>query len=211
MNPANEISPAYETFLKQKYNITEEFSKEHPEDFANAILIAKSLEDSVQEAFQSMNSSEQTEEETSNIMKRLIEGSERLHAQQDRIAKLQEESGRDLQNLVKTSSEIKEITERAANVVKRVFNPVRHGINGFYFLIGHRAPAAALPRENRLAIEYPTENTSSTADSTNPSPIDEKKKSPNLLKLLLVVSGLSFLYIEGRKIFWCFSAGSRLD
>ncbi len=99
-----------------------------------------------------------------------------LRAQTNEMIESSEKNLQDLQNLENSSSEMKEITSNIANFAKRFFNPIRNGMrNGFYFLTGHRVPAAILPRENPLAIECTLGNTISNTDPINQSSVDEKK------------------------------------
>ncbi|MEK7339299.1 MAG: hypothetical protein AABZ92_01130 [Verrucomicrobiota bacterium] len=168
----NEISPSYASSLAEKYGLTEQYSKDHPEDFREVFLLVQSFEDN----FEAVERVEQALEKLSNSVTRLEEDNKILLAQQADLIESSEKNLQDLQNLKNSSSEMKEITSNIANFAKRFFNPVRNGMrNGFYFLTGHRVPAAILPRENPLAIECNPESTISNTDPINQSSVDEKK------------------------------------
>lgn len=169
----NETSPSISnTFLREKYSLTEEYAKNHPEDFAKVLSAVRCTE----ETLQIMDRLEEAQKEVSNGLIGLREDSKILRAQQVDLIELEKKNTEALQNLVNSSSEMREMTSNIANFAKRFFNPVRNGVrNGFYFLTRQRDPAAVLPRENQLAIEYTPENTISNTDPINPSSVDEKK------------------------------------
>ncbi|MGL5626041.1 MAG: hypothetical protein ACRDDW_00800 [Candidatus Rhabdochlamydia sp.] len=102
------------------------------------------------------------------------ESSKELRTQLDSLGESKGKKLQALQNLVNSSSEMKERTSNIANFAKRFFNPVK---NGFYLLTGRRELAAVLPRENQLAIEANPENTISDTDPINQTSGDEKKNS----------------------------------
>ncbi|VHO00778.1 hypothetical protein [Candidatus Rhabdochlamydia sp. T3358] len=184
---ANETSPSISnTFLREKYNLTEEYAKNHPEDFAKILSAVRCTE----ETLQIMDRLEQAQKEVSNGMARLREGSEVILARLDNIIEVEKKNTQALQNLANSSSEMKEMTSNIANFAKRFFNPVR---NGFYFLTGHREPAAVLPREDQLAIKDNPENTIPNTDPTNQTSGDIKKKITSLLIFFAVSGGLYFL------------------
>jgi hypothetical protein len=182
----NEISqPISDAFLRKKYGITEQYSKDHPEGYLKVLSVVRVTE----EALQEVKELRQNLKEHSNSMVRLREGSQILVAQQADLIESSKKNTEALQNLVNSSSETKEMIENIANFAKRFFNPVR---KGFYLLTGHREPAALLPRENQLAIECNPENTISDTDPINQPPVDEKKNFVSLLIFFVLSAGLYF-------------------
>jgi hypothetical protein len=177
-------------FLIKKYHIPEDG------DFPEALSLARRLE----KASQAMTRLEQTEKKLSNGITRLEEDNKILLAQQTDLIESSEKNLQALQNLGKSSSEMREITSNIASVVSncanRIFNPVR---SGFYFLTGNREPAVVLPRENQLAIEDNPENTTSITDPTNRALGDEKKNFASLLMFFAVSGGLYFLHTGERR------------
>jgi hypothetical protein len=164
----NEISqPISDAFLKEKYGITEQNSKDHPEDSVKVLLVVRSTE----EALQAARKSAQSSKKLTNSIRELGESTKELHEQ---VKISEKETIQSLQSLKNSSSEMKAITSNIANIAKRFFNPVR---NGFNFLTRHRERLAALPRENQLAIEDTPENTISDTDPTNQTSGDKKKTS----------------------------------
>ncbi|MGB7128088.1 MAG: hypothetical protein WBD50_03235, partial [Candidatus Rhabdochlamydia sp.] len=164
INTTNEtFQPISDEFLRQEYDITEQYS---PEDAAKLLSVVRSTEGALQE----VKELRRNLKEHSNGMARLRKDNKILLAQQADLIESSEKNTQALQNLAKSSSEMREITSNIANVVSncanKIFNPVR---NGFYFLTRQRDPAAVLPRENQLAIEYTPENTISNTDPINPS------------------------------------------
>ncbi|MGL4540038.1 MAG: hypothetical protein ACRCU0_03585 [Candidatus Rhabdochlamydia sp.] len=178
----NEISPSS---VAEKYGITEEYSKKHPEDSARALALARRFE----RASQAMDKLEQTEKKLSNGITRLEEDNKILLEQQTDLIESEQRTTQALQNLTNSSSELKEMTSNIANFAKRFFNPVR---NGFNFLNRHREPLAVLPRENQLAIEDTPENTISDTDPTNQTSGDKKKNFVSLLMFFVLSGGLYF-------------------
>ena len=171
----NEISDAF----KDKYGLTEQYLKDYPESFSIALSTARCAEEDLQKG----KELRQNLEEHSNGMTRLIEKSEILDLKLDGLIESGEKNTQALQNLVNSSSEMKEMTSNIANMVSicanRIFNPVRNRVkNGFHLLTG-REPAAVLPRENQLAIEDNPENTIPITDTTNQTSDDEKKNVQN--------------------------------
>ncbi|QZA59285.1 hypothetical protein [Candidatus Rhabdochlamydia porcellionis] len=191
----NEISQTIsDAFLREKYGITKEYEEKYPKDSALALSVVRSTEEALQAAGELVQSSK----EVSNGMVRLREDSKILLAQQADLIELSKKNTQALQNLAKSSSELKEMTSNIANMVSicanQIFNPIRNGLrNGFYFLAGHREPVAVLPGENRLAIEYNPEDTISNTDPTNQSLVDGKKNFASLLIFCAVSGGLYFL------------------
>ena len=194
--------PLNGAFLRARYSLTEEYAENHPEDFAKALLLAERFE----KASQAMTRLEQAEEKLSNGITRLEEDNKILLAQQTDLIESSEKNTQALENLAKSSSEMREITSNIANAVSncanKIFNPVR---NRFYFLTRQTHPAEVLPRENQLAIEDNPANTISNTDPTNPSSVDEKKNPADLLKFCMGVVGLYVLYSNVQRIFWCSS------
>lgn len=162
--------PISDAFLRERYSLTEEYAKNHPEDFAKVLSAVRCIEENIQ----IMDRLEQDQKECSNGMARLREGSEVILARLDNIIELEKKNTEALQNLVNSSSEMKQMTSNIANFAKRFFNPVR---NGFYFLTGHREPAAVLSRGDQLAIKDNPENTIPNTGPANQTSGDVKKKS----------------------------------
>ncbi len=172
----NEISQTIsDAFLREKYGITKEYEKNHPEDSALALLVVRSTE----EALQAARESAQSSKKLTNSITELEKSSKELHTRLDSVIESSKKNTQALRELADSSSELKEMTSNIANFAKRFFNPVRNGVrNGFYFLTRHRVPSeltAVLPRENPLAIEDNPENTISIIDPINQSSVDEKK------------------------------------
>lgn len=198
-NATNEIS---DEFLKKKYGITEQYSKDFPESSAIALSTARCAEEALQEG----EELRQNAKEHSNGMTRLIESSEAIQTRLDNIIESSENNTQALRNLAISLSELKEMTSNIANFAKRFFKPVGNRMrNGFYLLTGRRELAAVLPRENQLAIEDNQENTISDADPTNQTSGNEKKKFANSLKFFMSVVGFYMLYSKAQRIL-CYSS-----
>jgi len=200
INTTNEtFQPISDEFLRQEYGITEQYS---PEDAAKLLSVVRSTEGALQE----VKELRRNLKEHSNGMARLRKDNKILLAQQADLIESSEKNTQALQNLAKSSSEMREITSNIANVVSncanKIFNPVR---NGFYFLTRQRDPAAVLPRENQLAIEDNPENTISIIGPIKQSSVDEKKNPTDLLKFCMGMVGLYVLYSNVQRIFWCSS------
>jgi hypothetical protein len=195
---SNEISSAYATSLAEKYGLTEQYSTDYPEDFKEVFLLVQSFEDN----FQAAERMEQALEKLSNSVTRLEEGNKILRTQTNEMIESMEETLQDLKELTKSSAEIKAITSNIANMVSicanRIFKPIQSGMNRL--TTGRKEPAAVLPRENQLAIEYNPENTISDTDPTNQPPVDEKKKRTNFFKFCAVVGGLCLLHAGEQRI-----------
>lgn len=188
INTTNEISQTIsDAFLREKYGITKEYEENYPKDSALALSVVRSTEEALQAASELVQASKQI----SNGMARLMEDSKILRAQQVDLIELEKKNTEALRELADSSSEMREMTSNIASIAKRFFNPVR---NGFYFLTGHREPAAVLPRENPLAIEDNPEDTVSNTDPINQASGDVKKNFASLLIFFAVSCGLYFLH-----------------
>ena len=198
----NEMPQAIsDAFLRENYGIAKEYEEDYPEDSEWALLLARVSE----EIRRLAKESEQSSKKLTNSIIELRESNKTLFAHLDDINESSEKNMQALRKVAKSASELREMTSNLENMVSicanRIFNPVRNGLrNGFYFLTGPREPAAILPKENQLAIEYNLEDTVFHADPTNPSSIDEKKKWGNLLKFCMVVGGLYVLYARAQRI-----------
>jgi hypothetical protein len=196
-NATNEMSPEpflSDEFLKEKYGITEEYSKQYPEDSVQVLLLVRATES----ALQSVMRSAESEKELDNSMMRLWESNRELYAE---IIQSSEETSQALQTVVKSASELGEMTSKIANVANLFFSPLRRG---FHFLTGRREATAVLPREDQLAIEHSPENAISNTDS-----IDEKKNCPKPLKFCMGLFALYLLYLNVHDIFCNLHADSQ--
>ncbi|MGL5263622.1 MAG: hypothetical protein ACRDAI_03470 [Candidatus Rhabdochlamydia sp.] len=189
----NEISqPISDDFLREKYGITKQYSKDYPED---SVIVLSGLR-STEEALQAARETAQTSKKLTNSIIELRESSKELRTQLDSLGESKEKKLQALRKLATSSSEMKAITSNIANIAKRFFNPVR---NGFNFLTRHREPLAALPRENQLAIEDTPENTISDTDPTNQTSGDKKKNFVSLLMFFVLSGGLYFAHAGEQK------------
>ena len=192
----NETPPISDEFLRERYGLTEEYKNKCPESFAKVLSLVRSTE----ETFQGTIELKRGLREYSNSVEALRKGNRILLAQQKELIELYKGRTQALQNLAKSSSELRAMTSNIADIVSicanRIFYPIR---NGLYFLTGHGDPVAVLPGENRLAIEYVPENTTSDTDPTNQTSGNVKKKLANLLVFFTVSGGLYFLHAKEQK------------